>query len=211
MHNACEQTKKHTSNHTPAPIHSRSRSWFLFFQLSRSFIHSNFRHSCLISLHSRQWLRFIYADSFLMFRFVPHFQSKKANERICLVWLGLYSFLSLFVNFFVDVCQPSEYAAQNKHKFIYTRIHLRANINGNDRRDMHILMHTRNKKPFLIHATHSFAFLSASSSVSWPARTFYALLFFAPVCVQVWIFRNVIHFRNSCEILWNKWISLYAG
>lgn len=156
MHNACEQ--KNTSNHTPAP-----------FQLSRSlihsFIHSNFRSPCLIFLHSRQWLRFIYADSFLMFRFVPNFEStkvKKANER-CV--FGLYSFLSLFVNFSLFfVCQPSEYAAQNKHKFIYTHTFTCKHKWKWPQRYAHFNAHE--EKSILIHATHSFAFLCLFLSAS---------------------------------------------
>lgn len=132
--------------------------------LIHSFIHSNFRSPCLIFLHSRQWLRFIYADSFLMFRFVPNSEStkvKKANER-CV--FGLYSFLSLFVNFSLFfVCQPSEYAAQNKHKFIYTHTFTCKHKWKWPQRYAHFNAHE--EKSILIHATHLFAFLSLSFSL----------------------------------------------
>lgn len=183
-----------------------------FYLLSVSLIHS-FKFPRPVSRFAPfalQWLHFIYADSFLMFRFVPNFDTTKvktfylkANERMCV----LVSVLSCV--FFI--CLPSECAAQNKHKHrhthIYTRIHLRANINGNDRRDMHILMHT-SKKGILIHATHSFAFLSASSFSGQ-----FMLLPCSSSSIRFCKFkflkcRPLSKFKR---ILWNKWINLYAG
>lgn len=98
------------------------------------------------------------------------------------VWFGWYSFLSLFVNLSLFFLFASHLNMPLKiNTILYIRIHLRANINGNDRRDMHILMHTR-KKTILIHATHSFAFLSASSFSATTSYVCYAAPFAPSLC-----------------------------
>lgn len=154
MHNMhiCEETFQ---NHTPALFHSLSL--FFYLTLIHSFIRI-FSETHVLFLFIRAmtalYLCWFVSDVSLC----AEFQSTKvkANERMCVWFIHSFFCVCLFA------CHLNVRLKIKTNTFI--RIHLRANINGNDRRDMHILMHTlKQKKTFLIHTTHSFAFFFASS------------------------------------------------